>query len=274
MVLKPVECSVSGDTSVSQWFAVRGWLTNLLNTPGVMVLLLCAVAFVSWMLFRYRLRGPVRLVVLTPLLLYLLLYLPLGANLAEKGLTALVPGDRGQQADAIVVLGRGPLLRQSRIRVSEKLWRQERAPLILVSGSNDAPIIGHHLLVDGVDGKALVVEPCSRTTEENAQFSAGLLYERGVRRIILVTDPPHMLRSQLTFQSLGFEVVPHYSDQHHRHTHVRFPIEVVREYVGLVAYGIKGRYFPRTASGGNTPTMGFLPNQERLMTDGGQERYY
>jgi uncharacterized SAM-binding protein YcdF (DUF218 family) len=268
MVLKPVECHVSSDTSVSQWFAIRGWLTNLLNTPGVMVILLCALAFVGWMLLKYRLRGPVRLVVLTPLLLYLLLYLPIGARLAEKGLTALVPSDTGQQADAIVVLGRGPLLRKSRIRVTEKLWQGERAPLILVSGINDAPIIGRRLLVDGVDTAALVVEPCSRTTEENAQFSAGLLHERGVRRIILVTDPPHMLRSQLTFQSLGFEVLPHYSDQYGRHTDLRFPIEIVREYAGLVAYGIKGRYLPRTAASGNVPSVGLLPPEERLMANG------
>ncbi|MEO1402677.1 MAG: YdcF family protein [Cyanobacteria bacterium J06635_1] len=253
MVLDPGLCS----RPPMQWFAIREWFTTLLNNPGLMLALLGLLAFSLWQViqrqYRWRGRRMVRWVSLLPLLLYFSLLLPVGQAVAEKGLTVWLPMDKGQTADAIVVLGRGPDLQKSRIQEATQLWKTGRAPQIFVSGRGDAPKIAHQLRARGVKASALASEDCSRTTEENAEFTAALLSSQ-VRTIILVTDPTHMLRSLLTFRSFGFRVIPHLSDMAYQPTDKSFPILVIREYAGLIAYGIKGRYFPRdTATEMSTP---------------------
>jgi uncharacterized SAM-binding protein YcdF (DUF218 family) len=50
-------------------------------------------------------------------------------------------------------------------------------------------------------------ETLSRTTAENARFSAMLLQGQGIKKIILVTQAYHMRRSALAFEAQGIEVV-------------------------------------------------------------------
>jgi uncharacterized SAM-binding protein YcdF (DUF218 family) len=52
------------------------------------------------------------------------------------------------------------------------------------------------------------VEASSIDTEQNAIFSWCLVGDRGIRRIALVTDPAHMLRARMLFESVGFQVLP------------------------------------------------------------------
>jgi uncharacterized SAM-binding protein YcdF (DUF218 family) len=171
---------------------------------------------------------------------------PPGVALAAQTLTRFVPSDSGQRADAIVILGRGAKLAEARITAAVSLWQANRAPQVFVSGVWEAkPLIGQ-LAARGVPASALKGEGCSLTTEENAQFTARNLLPQGVKRIVLVTDSPHMLRSLLTFRSLGFEIMPH---------SVPLPDELgqreaaliwLREYGGLISYGLKGRFLERT----------------------------
>ncbi|XHX80074.1 MAG: YdcF family protein [Stenomitos frigidus ULC029] len=86
---------------------------------------------------------------------------------------------------------------------------------------------------------------CSLTTEENAQFTADLLLPQNVKRILLVTDSPHMLRSQLTFKSLGFEVIA-YPNAVPPDLGYRERLNIVaREYGGILSYILKGRFSER-----------------------------
>jgi uncharacterized SAM-binding protein YcdF (DUF218 family) len=144
-----------------------------------------------------------------------------------------------------VVLGRGSELQQDRVQVAAQLWQSQRAPLIFVSGTYDAPLMAGSLAKLGVTPSAIDGEPCSRTTEQNAQFTAALLQPRGIHKIVLVTDPPHMLRSVLTFRSFGFEVIAHPNPFPPNYQVRKQAFLIVREYAGLVSYRLLGRFAPR-----------------------------
>lgn len=51
-------------------------------------------------------------------------------------------------------------------------------------------------------------ETVSRTTAENALYSARLLRAAGITRIVLVTDAMHMRRARLAFEREGMQVIP------------------------------------------------------------------
>jgi len=191
------------------------------------------------------------------LLAYLLIGSPLTVNLGERFLTRSLPTDVGDAVEAIVVLGRGGELRPQRVETAASLWHEsvkqlspaiDRPPLIFVSGRGDAPEIAQLLKQRGIPESAIDGEPCSRTTEENAQFTAALLQPRGIHRILLVTDPPHLRRSWLTFRSLGFEVTPHSSPLPPRFSERKTAFLVMRECFGFVTYGLLGRYTPRSVT--------------------------
>jgi uncharacterized SAM-binding protein YcdF (DUF218 family) len=94
---------------------------------------------------------------------------------------------------------------------------------------------------NGIPQQALDSENCSQTTEENARFTAALLKPRGVRRILLVTDPAHMLRALLTFQRMGFSVIPYPSPLPPEYSAPAEAVLVFREYVSLASYRASGR---------------------------------
>jgi uncharacterized SAM-binding protein YcdF (DUF218 family) len=182
------------------------------------------------------------------LLIYFTTQLPLTIDFAAKGLVKFLPADSGLVTDAIVVLGRGVPLRNYRVETVAELWQDHRAPLIFASGVGDAPQIIQQLKAAGIPSQALAGEDCSRTTEENARFTAKKLQPQGVKRILLVTDPPHMWRSLLTFRSFGFEVIPHISPLPPNLAANRKARIVVYEYMGLVSYGLQGRFLPQSLS--------------------------
>jgi len=194
---------------------------------------------------------------------YLLIISPVGAKLLVKGLNLFLPRDDGQPADAIVILGRGNLLEQERNQRASKIWHNRRAPIILATGNTNAPQFVQQLLMDGIPREALVEESCSFTTEENALRSAPLLQEKGVRRIILVTDSPHMLRSVLTFRSFGFRVIPEPIPLPTDYPPIVASRTTIREYIGLIGYGLTGRFNlrPNTPSQSDLLTTSICANQ-------------
>lgn len=178
---------------------------------------------------------------------YLFLISPVGAAVAVEGLNQFLPADDGKPVDAIVILGRGNFLESERSQTAAQFWYRQRAPLILATGySGEAPRLMQQLRIEGIPLTALLEEPNARTTEENALLSARLLNQRGVQRIILVTDSPHMLRSLLTFRSLGFEVIPEPIPLPANLSAIDVSQTALREYVGLVVYALSGRFGDRS----------------------------
>jgi uncharacterized SAM-binding protein YcdF (DUF218 family) len=61
---------------------------------------------------------------------------------------------------------------------------------------------------EGVPASAIILEDRSRTTHENAAFSAAILRQKGIGRIVLVTDAYHMLRADACFRKESLTVIP------------------------------------------------------------------
>ncbi len=238
----------------SQWLEIKSMLVQWLMTPILVVLPLLFLIFLPWIVPRFRWKRLWSGFATFLLVTYISAQFPLTTTVANKGLVAFVPPDRGQTADAIVVLGRGPAFRNSRVKVAANLWESQRAPVIFASGYGDATEIVNKLEQIGIPQEALNEEHCSRTTEENALFTASVLQPQGVNRIILVTDPPHMLRSLLTFRNVGFEVIPHKSQVPHL-TQTRKAMIVFYEYMGLVKYGLGGQLVPQNMAKQEQPQI-------------------
>ena len=120
--------------------------------------------------------------------------------------------------DAIVVLGcrlppdggpGGALFR--RVQHAAALWQEAAAPLVLLSGGGEGPRPEAHVMRElavaaGVPAGSLLIEAGSRNTFENAVFCARLLRERGLGRVLVVTDAYHLLRARLLFRAAGLDV--------------------------------------------------------------------
>jgi uncharacterized SAM-binding protein YcdF (DUF218 family) len=124
--------------------------------------------------------------------------------------------DQARPVDAIVVMGAAqydgdpsPQLAARLDHVAE-LWPQGLAPLVVVTGGNqpgdrftEAEASAHYLVERGVPADAIVQETTGRDTYESLQGAADLLAERGLSRVLIVTDPYHSLRSRLTAEDVG-----------------------------------------------------------------------
>ncbi len=129
-------------------------------------------------------------------------------------------------AGAIVVLGSAvspaqferpyPLPDQETLeRCQYAAWICRKVTLpVLVSGGNGG--IGHPpvaatmrelLLAAGVPAELIWIEDRSRSTHENAAFSAQVLRSRGIGRVVLVVDARSMPRAAACFRREGIEVI-------------------------------------------------------------------
>ena len=168
-----------------------------------------------------------RRVAAVSLALLLLLALPAVAGLLLASLEGGLPVPSGMPPQAIVILSgdvhhiAGPLateevggLTLARLRGGVALARATHLPILVsggVIGGTGAPplaaLMAHSLAADfGVSARWL--EPKSRTTWENAQFSAAILHPAGIHAIYLVTDAWHMRRALIAFADTGLLVTP------------------------------------------------------------------
>lgn len=135
------------------------------------------------------------------------------------------------KAQAIVVLGGAmspPSGRSTEIDLhaaADRVWYAARlfhagkAPLLLLSGGSDmsaaypeARAVAIFLVDLGVPEQAMVLEEHSRTSRDNAAFSATLLKARGINHILLVTSALHMPRALALFSRQGLQVIPAATD--------------------------------------------------------------
>lgn len=127
---------------------------------------------------------------------------------------------RLEPAQAIVVLGArvhpggvpsGAL--RARVERGAALFHEGLAPLLVFTGGGathptEAEVaqgLAHAL---GVPASACLLETRSRTTQENAAFTAPLLASRGIHRVLLVSDPFHLFRAVRLFWWEGIDATP------------------------------------------------------------------
>ena len=105
--------------------------------------------------------------------------------------------DRVWQAARIFHAGKAKRLILSGGRLA---WQGERLP--------EAQAMGRLLADLGVPAAALVLEERSRSTRENALYSAELIRALGIERVLLVTSALHMPRALASFRAAGVEAIP------------------------------------------------------------------
>ena len=107
------------------------------------------------------------------------------------------------KADVIIILGGGAHERPER---AAELFQQHAAPRIIVSGAGDDQISRQFLIQVGVPASAIELESRSRTTKENAQFTAKLLRAQKVKSAIIVTSWYHSRRALACFRHFGPQI--------------------------------------------------------------------
>lgn len=198
-----------------------------LTYPPFLSLLLALCGAVALLLLRWR-----RLAKALMLLAFgwsLLWSLPQCSNWLRASLARQYPQVEETslpQADAIVVLGGGRYawlhrpdvgledLDNSRIATGTRAWLAGRAPLVILSGGgsgngrSEADVMAKAITRLGVPASALILEERSRSTRDNAMFTARLARERGIGRVLLVTSAVHMPRAAFWFREAGLDVMP------------------------------------------------------------------
>ena len=157
-----------------------------------------------------------------------------------------------------------------RVLYGAQLYQQKKAPLVILSGgriywggsapseSADMAVILRQM---GVPASAIIQEPDSLNTRENAVNVKKILEARGIRRVLLVTSALHMPRSLLIFKRLGIAAIAAPTDflvtnneLEELHSSPQATLlnflpdserlqqftRALKEYVGLVVYRLRG----------------------------------
>lgn len=128
--------------------------------------------------------------------------------------------DRAAPADAIVVLGAAqysgrpsPVL-QARLDHALALYRRGLAPRVILTGgtapgdrTSEAAVGRSYLRRAGIPATAMLMEAEGRTTRASLTAVAAVAGPLAIRRVILVSDPFHLLRARTIARRLGLEAL-------------------------------------------------------------------
>lgn len=182
--------------------------------------------------------------------------------LADWLVSPLVAADAVSPVNAIVVAGAGVIgdcdpnnNGMHRVRLAARLFKEQVGRWLVFTGGTGRPcavsVAMARLATEfGVPRSAIWLETGSRSTRENAEFSAPMLRALGARRVLVVTDRLHGPRATGVFRQLGFEVfhatVPIFAGHP---SNVSMLYAGLREYAALAYYRVRG-----WTSGAQSPT--------------------
>ena len=222
-----------------------------------------------------------------PILLALIILLIAGnvrvSNFLVKSLEwRYLPISKLPQAEAIVVLGGVtrnvtfprviPDLneRGDRLLYGAKLYKDGLAPLIILAGgriqwfgggNSEAKDMASILELMGIPPNAVILEPKSLNTYQNAFYTKEILQAKGINHILLVTSAMHMPRSLAIFKKQGINAIPaptdflvskqelsepNYSIESQilsfipKTGNIDLTTQVMKEYIGTLIYRLRG----------------------------------
>ena len=213
-------------------FLIKKWLSLIIFPLSQSILMFALSLVLFWLSCR-------RLAITTALLALAWLWLSSTAVFAdwllidleknfESPVFASIP-----KADAIVLLGgatsglthggdMGNMNESAdRIITTLKLFKLGKAPLMIVTGGatnggvSEASLMRDILELMGIPLEAIILEEKAVDTKQNAEFTAKILHDQQVSKILLVTSAYHMRRAKWIFdRTLGsdVEVIPVASD--------------------------------------------------------------
>jgi uncharacterized SAM-binding protein YcdF (DUF218 family) len=126
--------------------------------------------------------------------------------------------DETREADAAIVLGAAmwagtpsPVLR-ARLDHALALYRTQTVTYIIVTGGvgngdniSEAEGSANYLIAQGVDPNNILLETQGRSTYQSLVGAATVAPTKNIERVLLVSDPFHMLRSLKMAHDLGFD---------------------------------------------------------------------
>lgn len=245
---------------------------------GLACLLMVVALVMSWKRSRWG---------LLPIALALIVLL-LGSNswvangLVQSLEWQQLPAKELPPADAIVVLGGAtkpafpprPTVDLSeqgdRVFYGAQLYREGKAPVVIASGGriawrgggpSESADMAEILKTLGVPASAILQDPTSLNTYQNAVNVRQIIKERGIRTILLVTSAMHMPRSLQIFRRQGIEAIPAPTDFLVTQQEIAEPnssfqatllsllpdadrldktTRALKEYIGMVVYRLRG----------------------------------
>lgn len=189
----------------------------------------CILLLVSLVMWCKRSRWMPLPVALALIILLLSSNAWVATNLVQSLEWQHIPQGILPTADAIVVLGGatksgfpprpGVDLSEEGDRVfyGAQLYREGKAPFVIASGgriawkgggSPESADMAEIFKILGVPETAILQDPTSLNTYQNAVNVKKIITEREFRRVLLVTSAMHMPRSLRIFQRQGIEVIP------------------------------------------------------------------
>ncbi|MCG8317183.1 MAG: YdcF family protein [Pseudomonadales bacterium] len=205
---------------------IRTIFTSLILPPAIQILL----ALVGIMLWRFK-KGMALLCFGVSLSSLLLLSLPIVKEQIYQTLEIYPPVDAegwgplvNQPKTVVVILGGGRSIAPEyggetlsasgllRVRYGTIVANKVNLPILVTGGSvyeeaiSEAELMAQALAELGREN--VMLERLSKTTWENAKFTADILKREGIDTVILVTQAWHMRRSVYCFEEFGFKVVP------------------------------------------------------------------
>lgn len=170
---------------------------------------------------------PGRALAATGVVLLLALSLPVVAAALLRQVSDAPPFDpeQAREAQAMVILGGGVRrdaveyggdtlgrLTLERVRYGARVARQTGLPVLVTGGSVYGGETEAKLMRDALEQEFAVAvqwaEDRSRTTHENAVFSAEMLRGAGIDRVVLVAHGMDMRRAKAEFLAQGITVIP------------------------------------------------------------------
>ena len=198
-------------------------LVSLLVLPPLAPLLLIGAG----LLLLHRRPRLGRVLAWGGLALALLLITPVSVRLMLAGLesTPPLPPEAARSAQAIVILGGGQRrhapeyggatvnrLSLERLRYGARLARHSGLPILVTGGAPTGEVAEALLMKDALERdfglKVAWTETASLDTRDNARYSATILKDAGIARVLLVTHAAHMPRAAAEFHAAGIEVIP------------------------------------------------------------------